>query len=365
MCEDAAFERDVRAVLAFVEAAAARGEGRGMLALVRRLEVLLVKQEPRETPRIRRLQLIEVTHSLLVWVLADALAPEVLSRVLAVLEKESEAATFPDDPWAPLDPEVSRARSHAARSAMLRAQDSAIQACGHYAATRRTSFLSDAVGRLETVPEIDSEMMWSRLSPNTCDREFERLGSALAGVLPRQAMAFLAQPMRELPNIAREIVGGRWTAAEVRRSDGWVRTGAWDVRPWTTPLVEGVWFEPQLQRSYEDEPERIRESRAAAAERARLRRQTEGSEAERLGSANQRREGAQAQDRGDRDRPVSAEPPVPERDTTVVVMDPAMQAAVEAELERRREQQERFAAFREEQRLARIEYDIKTGHVRQ
>ena len=47
------------------------------------------------------------------------------------------------------------------------------------------------------------------------------------------------------------------------------------------------------------------------------------------------------------------------------VMDPAMRAAVEAELERRREQEERFAFFREEQRLALIEYDIKTGHVRQ
>jgi hypothetical protein len=46
-------------------------------------------------------------------------------------------------------------------------------------------------------------------------------------------------------------------------------------------------------------------------------------------------------------------------------MDPAVQAAVEAELERQRERQERFAAFREDQRLARIECDIKTGHVRQ
>lgn len=368
----------IRIVKGAIETAAARGHGSGMPKLMRRLELVL--EPPVPTSGAARFQaLIDGVHASLVGTMSSQLAPAALDAVVARLNEGSVVSDFAWDPWASLDPRMVEVRLPRVSARMLLAQKATITACRHYTRSGQTSFLRDAVGGIEEAQRFAREQQGSRLTPSTCDREFERLGEASAEVLPGMAWGYLAGVLREEAASVRRVLGGRWNPLAVRQADDWVGQGVWSVEMKEQPLAAGDWFRGESHDSYEEAVEDIRHHRALEEEgRAEQRRKfdewqalrnTEAAEREAQKTAIDVAPVEEAPRRVEAPASVQHEQPpaggaLNEPDPPVLArtpMSPAMRASVNVELERRR----KWAAFREEQRLLRDEYDRLTGHRRQ
>lgn len=370
------FESMVDIVDRLIRLAAQRGDGAGMLDLRRRLRALLDPPKPPATAGEVDQASIDFEQGVWVEVVSELLLPKEREAVVAALQDYDEGRPsrggLAEGAWTALDPEALSARDQAVAVEMLLAQHAAVGACRHYAQTRRTSHLREAVRELESVRRSERDQLASGLKVSACEEEADRLGWALGQVLPPPAFRFFARAVRE--HISAEIAEGFVTR---RRSPArgaeqqWLSRDAWTVRSHDEEGAEGVWFIDWLQDRFDEEMEtdrlaeeaeehrqreaeaKLREWQSLRDEEARLKGEEGSFEGEALGGPSRELEARReiSSDPGHANGAQAVPPPPPpelkegsvvreradeeRRAPSVSEMGPAMAAAVEAELRRR------------------------------
>jgi hypothetical protein len=253
------FTTTVLTVRAAVDAAARRGDGSGMLGLRRRLDLLLT---PSSDVAAGQDALLEIVHSAIVSGIRTHLRPKTARALAKELRGPRTADKFADTSWGAFDPESSEVRARRISTTLHAAQLQAIRACRHYERTRRTGYLRDAVKTLEAARREEAQINGSRLSLSTSDREFQDLGTALAGSMDPWASAFFAQALKEEVMIACREANLRLGEATLRRLDSLFIGVPWDMNPDGEPSNVGRHFTEPLQGMFEQILDDARRSRA-------------------------------------------------------------------------------------------------------
>jgi hypothetical protein len=370
------FESMVAIVDRLVRLAARRGDGAGMLDLRRRLQALLDPAKPPASAGEQDQASIDFEQGVWVEAISELLQAKEREAVVAALQDyrdDGRGHMLAEGTWTALDPDAISARDQAVAAEMLVAQHSAVGACRLYERTRRTSHLREAVRELESARRSEREQLASGLSVGACDEEADRLGWALGQVLSPPAFRFFARVVRE--HISAETAERR---APRRRfpargaEEQWLSRDEWTLGSHDEEGVEGIWFIDLVQARFDEEIERnrlveeaeehhkreaeakLREWQSRRDEEARLKNEEELVEREAVGTS--RELDARSENSSDPGQANSgpAVPPPPLADLneasvvrnredgetraprgSVTEMDPAMAAAVAAELRRR------------------------------
>lgn len=237
-----------------VELALDRGDGSGMLSLLRKLEALTEPPPPLKGKRAE----IGSEYSMWVKSMIEDLLPETVADACNEFRVSRGFRSEIDDPWVPVDPDyVADLDARVARK-KINAQLAAIGACRLYEQTHKTTHLREAVSALE-VPML-FERTWRMLPPTVeaCLAEKDRLRRALERALPDTAFPFYVEIVR-----ARIDDGGSKV-----RTDHWLSDWKWTRQRWLKLLDVGDRFEPAIQAVYDaklEEGERAEEQRRADA----------------------------------------------------------------------------------------------------
>lgn len=245
----------VRAVAASIDAAIERRDGAGLPALRRRAGEILTQP----TSRSARTGLEERIKFELEWwlyALREAFPSDIVERLGAELLALDVVHGFVS-PWSPLVASSSHGRYLDTRSRLLDAGRDALGMCRQYERSRRTSHLRDAVATLEAHVRREAIALGtSGIPPEELDEQTERLGEALAHVLPASVIRFFVPIVRS--KVEHDLVtsGPSKSGDQLLSSEDWidVRTG--------TEVEDRVWFCIEaFQHRYEEGVRRDREDR--------------------------------------------------------------------------------------------------------
>ena len=332
----------------------------------------LAFNEPPGPPRGALERERAVTRAEAAWWVAvvwELLLPEPRHVVTQQLADSGGFGDPRSDPWALVEPEAHRAQARFEKAESLKAIHQSTEWCLRYRRTRKTRCLDAAVSSLARAVAIERGIANPYEPANDDAVDAERLQDALRAALPDSAYHYLVL-------FVRSVIADEMREMTPRDVD-FIHRFSSSMSPFPSgeEWAPGSWFVEWLQEGYDDEAERVRRAREAG-KLASLR-QHESAQADPSSAATSTRpayDGAE---------PLSAVPVVEARQTMyhpqglgtseetadhagLVLVDlptgpkwlePAMAAACEAELERRR----RHEAVRQQREQDKIEYYALIG----
>ena len=359
----------IRSLVELIALAEQRSPSATLSRLRRRTLAFLEPPEPPRGALERERALTRAEATWWVAVVWELLLPEARHVVTQQLADSGGFGDPRSDPWALVEPEAHRAQARFEKAESLKAIHQATQWCLRYRKTRTTRCLEAAVSSLSRAVAIERGVANPYEPADGEAVDAKRLQDALRAALPDSAYHYLV-------SFVRSVIADEMREMTPRHVD-FIHRFSSPMSPFPSgeAWAAGSWFVEWLQEGYDDEAERVRRAHEAAGS-AGL--QHEPAQEDPSSDATSTRS---AYDGGE---PVSASPVVEARQTSsqpqglgtseevapdhagLVLVDlptgpkwlePAMAAACEAELERRR----RHEAIRQQREQDKIEYYALIG----